>query len=224
MRQGRVILIEDNEKLNIVNARALLAEGYHVQVATNLKEARDFLSIADPEVILLDIMLPDGDGIVFCDEIRSRTKAHIILLTAKREHETLIQGFSLGADDYIKKPYKLDELLSRVASAMRRHEINMNEQYVFMGNLTLDIIAMDAMVNGKILGLAPKEFALLQMFIRNEGKLLESEYLYHKVWMAPLNGDKAALKIAVSKLRRKLAQTNCTIDAVREQGYVFVRR
>ena len=105
MSQKRIVLIEDNEKLNIVNTRALLAEGYQVQVATNLKDARDLLSSIDPEVILLDIMLPDGDGLVFCDEIRSRTKAHIILLTAKREHETLIQGFSLGADDYIKKPY-----------------------------------------------------------------------------------------------------------------------
>ena len=223
MSGRRVVLIEDNEKLNIVNTRALLAEGYQVQVATNLKDARDFLSVADPEVILLDIMLPDGDGIVFCDEIRSRTKAHIILLTAKREHETLIQGFSLGADDYIKKPYKLDELLGRVASAMRRHEMNKNEQYVFIGNLTLDTIAMEAMVNGEPLGLAPKEFALLQMFTRNEGRLLEPEYLYNKVWLAPLNGDKAALKLAVSKLRRKLSPTGFTIEAMREQGYVFLR-
>ena len=223
MNNRRVMLIEDNEKLNIVNTRALKAEGYQVQVAACLKDARDLLKVNDPEVILLDIMLPDGDGLVFCDEIRSRTKAHIILLTAKREHETLIQGFSLGADDYIKKPYKLDELLGRVASAMRRHEMNKNEQYVFMGNLTLDTIAMEGMVDGKPLGLAPKEFALLQMFIRNEDVILEPEYLYNKVWLAPLNGDKAALKIAVSKLRRKLARADCKIDAVREQGYVFVR-
>ena len=101
--------------------------------------------------------------------------------------------------------------------------MNKNEQYVFMGNLTLDIIAMDAIVNGEILGLAPKEFALLQMFIRNEGKLLDPDYLYNKVWKAPLNGDKAALKIAVSKLRRKLSPTGFTIEAVREQGYVFLR-
>ena len=221
MSQRKVVLVEDNEKLNIVNSRALLAEGYKVQVATNLKDARELISVADPEVILLDIMLPDGDGILFCDEIRSRTNAHIILLTAKREHETLIQGFSLGADDYVKKPYKLDELLGRVASAMRRHAMSENEQYVFMGNLTLDTIAMDAVVNGEILGLAPKEFALLQMFIKNEGVLLEPDYLYNKVWMAPLNGDKVALKIAVSKLRRKLAQASCTIEAVREKGYVF---
>ena len=98
-----------------------------------------------------------------------------------------------------------------------------NEQYVYMGNLVLDTIAMEAMVNGEPLGLAPKQFALLQMFIRNEGKLLEPEYLYGKVWLAPLNGDKAALKITVSKLRRKLANADYTIEAVREQGYVFLR-
>ena len=222
MSQRRVMLIEDNEKLNNVNTRALTAAGYQVQVAATLCYARELLSVNEPEVILLDIMLPDGNGIIFCDEIRSRTKAHIILLTAKREHETLIQGFSLGADDYIKKPYKLDELLSRVASAMRRHEMSKSEQYVSLGNLTLDTIAMEALVDGEPLGLAPKEFALLQMFVRNEGELLESEHLFNKVWMAPLNGDKAALKIAVSKLRRKLSKTDCTICAVREQGYVFV--
>ena len=223
MSQRRVILIEDNEKLNIVNSRALTAEGYLVQAVTNLNDARTLLSVADPEVILLDIMLPDGDGLVFCDEIRNRTKAHIILLTAKREHETLIQGFSLGADDYIKKPYKLDELLSRVASAMRRQTMANSEQYVSLGNLTLDIIAMEGLVNGRPLGLSPKEFALLQMFVRHEGVPLEVEHLYSKVWMAPLNGDKMALKIAVSKLRRKLEPAGYSIKAIREQGYVFLR-
>ena len=218
----RIMLIEDNEKLNIVNTRALKTAGYEVLVSTNLKDARDMLKETDPQVILLDIMLPDGDGLVFCDEIRSQTKAHIILLTSKREHETLIQGFSLGADDYIKKPYKLDELLSRVASAMRR-QTEVHSESVSLGSLTLDMIAMEGFVKGKPLGLSPKEFALLQMFVRNEGVLLESEYLYNKVWMAPLNGDKAALKIAVSKLRRKLAQTDCTIEAVREQGYIFTQ-
>ena len=97
-----------------------------------------------------------------------------------------------------------------------------SEQYLSLGSLTLDTIAMEGMVDGEPLGLAPKEFALLQMFIRNEGVLLESEYLYNKVWMAPLNGDKSALKIAVSKLRRKLAKGDFTIEAIRDQGYVFL--
>ena len=223
MKPGKVMLIEDNEKLNDVNTRALKTEGYQVQVATNLKDARNLLAKNEPEVILLDIMLPDGDGLVFCDEIRGQTKAHIIFLTSNREHETLLHGFSLGGDDYIKKPYKLDELLGRVASAMRRQTMAHSEQYISLGNLTLDTVAMEGLAKGKPLDLSPKEFALLQMFIRNEGILLESEYLYNKVWLAPLNGDKAALKIAISRLRRKLAKEGCTIEAVREQGYVFLR-
>ena len=222
MRQGKIMLIEDNEKLNTVNTRALEAEGYQVLVAATLKQARLLLEKTDPDVILLDIMLPDGDGLVFCDEIRNLTKAHIIFLTSRREHETLLQGFSLGADDFIKKPYKLDELLSRVASAIRRRTRTQSEQYIFIGNLTLDTIAMEGMFRGEPLGLSPKEFALLMMFVRNEGELLESEELYNKVWRAPLNDDKTALKIAISKLRRKLAPSGCKIEAVREQGYIFL--
>ena len=222
MKRGSIMLIEDNEKLNMVNTRALESEGYQVQTATTLRAARELLSKTDPEVIILDIMLPDGDGLVFCDEIRSQTKAHIIFLTAMREHETLLQGFSLGGGDFIKKPYKLDELLSRVASAIRRVRMHGPGQYITKGRLVLDTFAMEGLADGKPLGLSPKEYALLLMFVINDGEVMTPEHLYEKVWMAPLNENKTALKLVVSKLRHKLAPTGCTIEAVREKGYVFL--
>ena len=219
-----ILMIEDNEKLSALNCRAFESEGYRVLAVSTLKAAREHLSQTEPDVILLDIMLPDGDGLIFCDEIREQTKAHIILLTAKREHETLLQGFSIGCDDFVRKPFKLDELLSRVASAVRRKRMyTLTEQFITKGRLTINTIAMECTIDGVSIKLTPKEYALLLLFVKNEDNIMNADYLYESVWGAPLINSKTALKIAVSKLRRKLEPTGYTINAVRDKGYVFLQ-
>jgi len=109
-----ILLVEDNEELNEINRRMLVYEGYEVLTARTLVDARKLLSARKPDVILLDVIMPDGDGIDFCGEIRETTDAHILFLTSKDADVDRIRGLDSGGDDYITKPYKLEEMLSRV--------------------------------------------------------------------------------------------------------------
>ena len=220
--KGLVLLVEDNEKLNIANARALKLSGYEVHNATTLAEARTRLSMIEPDVILLDVMLPDGDGFDFCDAIRSQTNAHIIFLTAKAEHEDRVRGLNTGGDDYITKPFHPEELIARIAAAMRRRGMGkIPAKTIEKGGLTLDIIAAQAFVDSRDLNLTPKEFALLLMLVQNEDVTMSAEQIYESVWKAPLIGDNNALKTAISKLRSKIEATDFDISSHRGKGYVF---
>lgn len=189
----RVLLIEDNVKLNEINRRALESQGYSVTTALTLAAAREHLARFAPDVILLDVVLPDGSGYDFCREIRRSTDAHILFLTPRREHEEKLRGISLGGDDYITKPFRLD------------------------------VLASQALVEGFDLLLTPKEFALLYMFAQHENITMRPERLYEEVWKQPLMQDKRSLQKHISELRCKLAERNCeyTITAVYSKGYRF---
>ena len=220
---GIVLLVEDNEKLNTANSRALSLGGYEVHTAITLAEARKRLADGiEPDVILLDIMLPDGDGFDFCNAIRGETNAHIIFLTALAQHTDRVRGLHTGGDDYITKPFHPEELMARIVAAMRRRGIDKTSvKTIEKGCLTLDIISAQAFAQGSDLNLTPKEFALLLMLVQNEGSTMSAEYIYESVWKAPLIGDNNALKTAISKLRSKIEATGFDITSHRGRGYVF---
>lgn len=222
MSEGIVLLVEDNEKLNDANARVLRLRGYEVHTALTLAEARDNLTRNEPDVILLDVMLPDGSGFDFCAEIRDRTRAHILFLTAKTEHADRVRGLTAGGDDYIMKPFHPEELMARVAAAMRRRGMTgPSTQVLARGSLTLDVVASQAFVHGSDLLLQPKEFALLLLLVQNEGQVLGAEQVYEKIWRQPMVGDKNALQAAVYRLRKKIEHTGYDIRMVRGKGYLF---
>jgi DNA-binding response OmpR family regulator len=225
MSRGIVLLVEDNEKLNEGNRRALEGEGYTVHCALTLEAARAHLSQNEPDIILLDVGMPDGDGFSFCEEIRANTTAHIIFLTARREHIELLQGLGVGGDDYITKPFRLDELLGRAAAAMRRKGIESKAaQFVRKGNLTLDAVANRALVGDIDLELQPREFSLLHYLVLHENELLTAENIYTNVWKnQTLGDDKQVLRQRVSKLRNKLQDNGCThtVNTVYGKGYRF---
>jgi len=219
--QKTVLLVEDNKDLSEINRRSLVAEGWFVETAFTLAQARDLLQTISPEVILLDVALPDGNGMDFCGEIRQSTDAHILFLTSRTEHEDKLKGLGVGGDDYITKPYKLDELLARVNAAMRRREINASVKTLTKGSLTLNLVASLAFVSGKDLRLTPKEFALLRLLAEREGQIISSERLYEKVWNAPSGDDVRAVKFQIYNLRRKLENSGYSIVSMRGAGYCF---
>jgi DNA-binding response OmpR family regulator len=222
MDNRTVLLVEDNEALNEGNRRALEAAGYDVMAARTLKEARECLARSDPDVILLDVLLPDGNGIEFCEEIRAETIAHIIFLTSRKEHEDQLRGMALGGDDYITKPFKLDLLLARVSSAMRRREMTKTPPRTLMlGDLVLDILSGRAFLNNMDLILTPKEFSLLYFFMQHSGETINAGLLYSHVWGQPMGGDVSALRKTVSRLRSKLEGSGYTIAVNRGDGYSF---
>ena len=218
--RGSVLIVEDNIKLSEANSRALELRGYGVYTAFTLEKARTFLMQIEPDVILLDVMLPDGSGFDFCKEVRDRTTAHILFLTAKTSHEDMVQGMSIGGDAYIIKPYHPEELLVKVDAAMRRRGTE-KVQIIKKGSLTLDIMAIQAFDDGKSLMLTPIEFSLLLLLVKNEGHSISSDFIYETVWKAPIIKNTNALQTAISKLRRKLEATGYSIVSQRGHGYSF---
>ena len=217
-----VLLVEDNNKLNELNRRVLESEGYEVYSALTLAGAREHLDQVSPDVILLDIMMPDGDGMDFCAEIRDMTDAHIIFLTSRGEHKDKLRGLALGGDDYLTKPFMVDELTHRVAAAMRRRGMAQSPvKTVVKGNLTIDPVASQAFLDGEDLLLKPKEFSLLYLFVLNEGKLLSAGLVYEKVWKAPLNDNTGSLRVQISSLRKKLEGSGYMITFKHGEGYCF---
>ena len=223
-----ILLIEDNEELNEINRRALEGEGYQVKTALTLSDARKQLLDIDPAVILLDVMMPDGDGIEFCDEIRAVTDAHILFLTAKTEHEDKIKGLEIGGDDYITKPYKLDEMLSRVRAVLRRRKImdmKKTEQIrgLVLGELRLDYIKQRAYVGEIDLLLKTKEFNLMRILAERAGEYVKTQNLYELVWGDFEINDKNSLWVAMSGIRKRLAEANAkteiSIEHKRNEGY-----
>jgi len=223
--KGFILLVEDNEQLNTSNSRALALRGYMVTTALTISQARAALNQSSPDIILLDVELPDGDGIAFCKEIRKKTTAHIIFLTAKTQHEQIMQGLHYGGDDYITKPFHPEELLARIDAAMRRHQMEKAPiQIIKKGILTLDLLANQALINDEDLALTPKEFSLLLLFAQNEEQLISAKNVYEKAWKLPLADDKNSLKVAISRLRPKIELAGYAISSLRGQGYIFCKK
>ena len=216
-----ILLVEDNEQILYGNKRMLKRRGYDVMTALTLHEAREHMEASKPDVIVLDIMLPDGSGLDFMREFRKTSNTPILLLTGLTTPEDIVRGLTDGGDDYLTKPYDFEVLLARIAALLRRAE--RLPEMLTKGALTLDIVSGQAHCNGENLLLTQKDFALLILFVQNEEKTMSVEYLYEKVWKSPLNGDTQAIKSAVSRLRKKLDGSGYTISSIRGEGYLFER-
>ena len=220
--KGVILLVEDNEKLSDANSRALKLRGYETHVALTLAQAREKLSLPEPDVILLDVMLPDGNGFDFCKEIRGKTNAHILFLTAKTEHADTVKGLTAGGDDYIMKPFHPEELLARIASAMRRRSMEQSPAKTFsVGPFIFDIMAARAFAGSADLLLSQKEFALLFLLAQHGDETMAARTLYEKAWGMPMANDKNTLQATISRLRKKISPSGYDITAYRGQGYVF---
>jgi len=221
---GTILLIEDNVDLTTANRRALELRNYAVHTALTLAEARERLKETDPDVILLDVMLPDGVGFDFCREIRAKTQAHILFLTARAERGDILAGLAAGGDDYITKPFHAEELLARVEAAMRRRTIGIPIKPVSKGRLTINQASSQAFADGEDLLLSQKEFSILCLMSQNEGKSLSARSIYETVWGQSIGNDKNAVQMAISRLRGKLRASGCVISFTRGKGYVFSRQ
>lgn len=214
-----VLIVEDDKRLSYINRHALESENCDTQEAFTLAEARCILKNFTPDVILLDVKLPDGSGFDFCREIRKTSDAHIIFLTSVTEVSGEMEGLTAGGNDYLRKPYSIDLLLRRVKNAALHRAAP--PQTITRGSLMLDIIAGRAFIDDIDLNLQTKEFLLLHLLIQNERKVIDTEDLYLKVWGQTMNSDKSAIQKAISRLRTKLEAAGFTIRSVYNKGYAF---
>jgi len=220
-----ILLVEDNPDILWANHAIFQSEGYTVFTAENLAEARQHLLQEPLDAIVLDLILPDGNALDFVPEIRSITTAPILMLTALSDKDDRLRGLQAGGDDYITKPYDIDELTARVEAFLRREKLHVEKPpgKLVCGPISLDLVANQAYVNGSNMQLASKEFALLHLFIRNRETILSKETLYETIWKLPLVGDDKALKNAIYRLRKKLEAMQSGFDILmsRGEGYTF---
>ena len=219
---GVILMVEDNLDILDANRQILAYDGYTILTATTLAGARDLLKVASPDVVVLDITLPDGDGLDFLPELRLSCSAPVLFLTARDKPEERLAGLSAGGNDYITKPYDIDEFRVRVKNFISLlREARGSATHMTIGSLRLDVVARQAFLSDANLGLAPKEFTLLHIFAKNAGKILSAEHLFEMTWGQSMYGDTYSVKKAVSKLRAKLRGSEFAISTHRGSGYCF---
>jgi len=214
-----ILLIEDSEDVQELNKSMLEDEGFTVKTAMTLAEARTFVKQRIPDAIILDIGMPDGNGLVFLHEFRKYSKIPVLLLTGYGEDTDIIKGYDNGCNDYLPKPYTFGVLLARLKSLLKSAE--QIPERIKRGALSLDVQCGQAFANDKDLLLTQKEFFLLLLFVQHEGVIMNTDHLYKKVWGQPMNKDNQAVKKAVHRLRSNLEDSGYTITVVRGKGYVF---
>ena len=198
-----ILCVEDDVQILRNNRDALTESGYRVLTAENLSRAREHLAVNTPDAILLDIMLPDGNGLDLLTELRDAgSKIPVIMLTAWGKPQDVSRGYRLGATAYLSKPFDYEAIQAAIEGIFQsREEV---PEIIEKGALTLKLTSMIACLNGEDILLTQKEFALLLLFVRNEGKVMSAEYIYEKVWGTNTNNDVRAVKHQASNLRQKI--------------------
>jgi len=221
---SKILLVEDNAKIIQINKTMLEAQGYDVYTAMTLAAARESLSNISPDLIVLDIMLPDGDGVEFLTEMRSGgNNIPVLFLTAKSTVEDVVLGLEAGGEDYIIKPYDYDIFLSRIKVILRR-SVAVQTKIIRHGDLTFDTALRRVYHNGKDLVVKQKQYELLLLFIQREGEALGADYLYETVWGAPIGNNSRALISSISRLRTDLEGTGYALISERNKGWQFIKR
>ncbi len=217
-----VLLVEDDKKLLFTNKVMLEGKGFYVKTAETLDKARATLNDITPNIIILDRGMPDGDGLDFLRDFRQRgNRIPVLMLTGYKDETEELEGYNVGCDDYVKKPFSFDVLLLKVNSLLRRAE-DLPETIV-KGGLLLKLTSQEAFVDGESLRLPPLEYKLLQYFVQNESRLMSAERIYEAVWGQPMLGNANAAKKSISELRKKLMGCGYTITNEKETGYRFER-
>ena len=218
----RILIIEDDEGILRVLRRALTYDGYQVETALDgelgLSHARDWR----PDMVILDLMLPGMDGLEVTQRLRTEGNIPILMLTAKDNITDRVQGLDAGADDYMTKPFDLDELLARVRALLRRTQLERAPVLTF-NDLTLDTSTRLATRRGRAIALTAKEYDLLELFMRHPRQVMTREMIFDRVWGYDFGGESNVLDVYIRYLRQKLENEGETrlIHTVRGVGYVL---
>lgn len=226
--KARVLVVDDEESLVKLITHNLNREGYDTLTASDGNEAWAIIKTEAPDLILLDLMLPGMDGLEICRQMREE-KIHtpVIMLTAKGEEIDRVLGLEIGADDYVTKPFSVRELMARVKAMLRRRRSSEpveKAEIVEAGDVILRTDSYEVFLKGKKVDLTLKEFELLDILVRNKGKVLKREYLLRSLWDYSDSSNTRVLDVHISKLREKIEQDTANpvyIKTVRGIGYKF---
>jgi len=233
MGMQTVLLVEDEESFIDALTIGLKKEGFRVEVARDGMEALAKFDIVQPDVVLLDVMLPKISGIDVCRQLRKRTQVPIIMVTAKGAEIDTVVGLEVGADDYITKPYRMRELVARMRAVLRRSAAeqgvkmsDLDDNALEIGAIALDPDQHRVLVHGEEIAMPLKEFELLHLLLANAGRVLPRETLIDRVWGTDYVGDTKTLDVHIKRLRSKIEDDPAVptrIVTIRGLGYKFER-
>jgi two-component system response regulator RegX3 len=225
-----VLVVEDEEAFIEALQVGLRREGFLVEIARDGAEALDRFDLVNPDLVLLDVMLPSVSGIDVCRELRKRSTVPIIMVTAKTSEIDTVVGLEVGADDYVTKPYRLRELVARMRAVMRRRpaldELEESLDTIVVDDLAVDTESHEVRLRGDIIGLPLKEFELLTLLVENAGRVLTRATLIDRVWGSDYVGDTKTLDVHVKRLRSKIEDDPSApqrIVTIRGLGYKYAR-
>lgn len=200
-----LLLVEDNLELADLICAFLKKDGFSIVNVDSGEKALEFLEKDVAKIVLLDIMLPGIDGFTVCSNIRKNHNTPIIIISAKVDKEAKINGFTLGADDYIEKPVDVDILSAKVSALMKRnYELKEKRTIINSGAISINKAASEVYLNGKLLNITSKEFALLLLLVENPSKTLRKDYIFHKIWGAESFSEDQTLTVHIKMLRDKI--------------------
>ena len=222
MEKLKILVVDDESRMRKLVRDFLVKQNFDVLEAGDGEEAVDiFFKEKDIALIILDVMMPKMDGWQVCREIRKYSKVPIIMLTAKGDERDELQGFDLGVDEYITKPFSPKILVARVEAILRRSNLLTNDDVISAGGIELDKAAHQVKIDGQEIELSYKEFELLAYFLENQGIALSREKILNNVWNYDYFGDARTIDTHVKKLRSKLGAKGEYIKTIWGMGYKF---
>ena len=209
-KKTTILTADDDPQLLRLVTRNLQLEGYEVLPVSDGQQALEQIEQRSPDLVLLDVIMPRMDGFTLCHRVREFSSVPIIIVTARGQDQDKVRGLDLGADDYLTKPFSVEELLARVRAVLRRSQLSAHEvaqglqATITTGNLTIDFSQHLAVLAGKELALTPVEYRILAYLAQNAGRILTQELLLNYVWGGEYAGESHLLQVTINRLRHKI--------------------
>lgn len=211
-KKTTILVADDDPQLLRLMARNLQMEGYEVITASDGQQTKEQIEQRVFDLVLLDVMMPKMDGFTVCRYVREFSSVPIIMVTARGQDQDKVRGLDLGADDYLAKPFSIEELLARVRSVLRRSQFTANQPSpglqatITTGDLTIDFSQHMALLNGREIELTPTEYRLLASLAQNTGRILTQDTLLEQVWGPEYLGESHLLQVNINRLRHKIEE------------------
>jgi two-component system, OmpR family, KDP operon response regulator KdpE len=200
----KIIIIDDDQSIRKLLTIALKSSGYETIEASNIEEALSKSAINSPDMVLLDLGLPDGDGLRFIKSFREWSNVPLIVVSAVSQEDKKVTAFELGADDYLVKPFSTNELLARIRAFLRRYDGAVSSHILECGDLIIDLSARSVALYGEAVKMTPKEYELLKLLMQNMGKVLTHNMLLKEVWGVGYQNEIHYLRVFINQLRQKI--------------------
>jgi two-component system, OmpR family, KDP operon response regulator KdpE len=199
-----ILVVDDEVQMRRLLRISLEAAGYKVHAASSGKEALQQIAMTRPETVILDLGLPDEDGIEVLKKIREWATIPVIILSVRASEQDIVSALDAGANDYLTKPFRTGELLARVRASLRHHQTTAQGEVFVCGDLSVDLAARVVKKKGELVKLTPTEYSLLSLFVRNAGKVLTHRYILQQVWGPTFEEESQYSRVYLGQLRKKL--------------------